>query len=216
VNFKKYILGLLTILLLSVPTFAEKITNSVEGIELVSGAGNIVHSADELAAFVIQNGIRNDIDLNFVISMTNGRRDLIEGILLSTKEVVEGQNIQQLISHFNIPNLPSVNSLSNYQTRIWYHYKKSNIPSLLNNNTTLESKALQAFNLRNQYRTQARNFMSDRSLADFLEANEQNLVWSNYVNYLQSSKGLSGDAAWNYIINSATTGRDGVDALFKL
>ncbi len=182
----------------------------------VNGAGSIVNSADELASFVIQNGIRNDIDLNFVILMTNGRRDLIEGILLSTKEVIDGQSIQQLITHFNITNIPSVNSLSNYQTRIWYHFKKSNIPNLIDNNVSLENQALQAFNLRNQYRAQARNFMSDRSLAVFLEANEQNLDWSNYVNYLQTSKGLSGDAAWNYIINSATTGRDGVDALFKL
>jgi hypothetical protein len=184
--------------------------------EVVQGAGSIVHTADELASFVIQNGIRSDINLDFVISMTQGRRDLIESILLSTKEVVDGKNIQQLITHFNIPDIPSSNSLSNYQTRIWYHYKKSNIPNLLDQNLSLEDQALQAFNLRNQYRTEARSFMRDRALADFLETSEQNLIWSNYVNYLQTSKGLSWNEVWNYIINSASSGRDGVDALFKL
>ncbi len=176
----------------------------------------VVKSADELMDFVIANGIRADIDLDYVIKFTKGRRDLCESVLLSTKEVVDGKNVQQLIQHFNIPDIPSANSLSNYQSRIWYHYKKSNIPNLLDNTKSIEIQAQQAFNLRNQYRIQARDFMSDKNLADFLIANEPNLTWSGYVNYLQTEKGLSGSNLWNYIINSASSGRDGVDALFKL
>ena len=97
-----------------------------------------------------------------------------------------------------------------------YHWKKGNIPNLLDESKTLENQAKQAFDLRNTYRTQARGYMSDRSLAEFLEGNEPNLTWEGYVDHLINNKGLSGDDVWNYIINSASSGREGVDALFKL
>lgn len=180
-------------------------------------AEGVVKSADELMDFVITNGIRADIDLDYVIKFTKGRRDLCESVLLSTKDVVDGKNIQQLIQHFSIPNLPAANSLTNYQSRIWYHYKKSNITNLLDNTKSLEEQAQQAFNLRNQYRIQARDFMSDRYLADFLIANEQNWNWLDYVEYVKNKEGLiEGPALWNHIITNSQVSRDGVDKLFKL
>jgi hypothetical protein len=190
----------------------EKQSSSVEDL-----ANAVVNSADELMDFVIANGIRSDIDLDYVIKFTKGRRDLCESVLLSTKEVVDGKNVQQLIQHFTIPNLPSANSLTNYQSRIWYHYKKSNIPNLLDNTKSLEEQAQQAFNLRNQYRIQARDFMSDRNLADFLIANEQNWSWLDYVEYVKNKEGLvEGQDLWNKIISNSQVSRDGVDKLFKL
>jgi hypothetical protein len=68
VNFKKYILGLLTILLLSVPTFAEKITNSVEGIELVQGAGNWMDDV-----FDIQKSVFNQ-NKNIIANMSSNHK----------------------------------------------------------------------------------------------------------------------------------------------
>lgn len=183
---------------------------------LIGNGSNVVTSSEEFLGFVIKNNLRNDINIDFIIKMCNGRRDLVESILLSTKEVVEGKNISQLVQHFNIPTIPVTNSLSNYKARIWYHFKKSNIPNIIDKTKSLEEQALEAFNLRNLYRTQTRNYMNNRPLAEFLDANEQNLIWQNYKTYLQNEKGLSGESLWNYIINSSTSGRDGVDALFKL
>ncbi len=182
----------------------------------VSNAGSIVNSVEELASFVSQNGIRSDINLQFVITMTQGRRDLIENILLSTKEVVEGKNLQQLVQHFNIPNTPSVNSLTNYQARIWYKSTKANIGNIIDNTKSLEIQSKQAFDLRNSYRSQTRQFMSDRNLAQYLQQNELNEVWGNFIQTTATKTGKSGDALWNEIIDKSMHGRERVDELFKL
>jgi hypothetical protein len=215
-NFKKYILLVLATLLLSVPSFAEKNDFFGEGKELVQGAGSLVKSADELSGFVAQHGIRGDINLDFVISMTQGRRDLIEGILLSTKEVVEGKNLTQLFQHFNIPSIPSANTLSNYRVRIWYKYTKGNIGNVIDKTKSLELQAKQAFDLRNTYRTNARNYMQDRKLAEYLQQNEVNEVWENFVQATSTKTGKTGDALWNEIIDKSMHGRERVDELFKL
>ena len=189
---------------------------------VVNGAGSIVQSADELASFVIQNGIRRDIDLNFVITMAQGRRDLIEGFLLSTKEVVEGKTLSQLFQHFNIPSVPSVNSLSSYQVRIWYKYTKGNIGNIIDKTKTLEIQAKQAFDLRNTYRTNARNYMKDRKLAEYLQQNEVNQVWESFIKKTEDKLIKQGidisnrDVIWNEIIDNSMHGREDVDKLFKL
>jgi hypothetical protein len=130
------------------------------------------------------------------VQIPQGRRDLIEGILLSTKEVVEGKNLSQLMTHFNIPSVPSINSLSNYKARIWYKTTKANIGNIINKTKSLEIQAKEAFDLRNTYRGQTRQFMSDQNLAQYLQQNEVNRTWEQIVKKIQD-EGYSGDDLCN-------------------
>ena len=57
---------------------------------------------------------------------------------------------------------------------------------------SLEEQTKQAFNLRNQFRTQARELMADRATAESLYKTDPNLTWEEIVRK-QSAKGLEGD-----------------------
>lgn len=52
--------------------------------------------------------------------------------------------------------------------RKWYLEQEAKIPNLIDDSIPLEQQARQAFELRNQYRRQARELMSDQQLAEFL------------------------------------------------
>ena len=74
----------------------------------------------------------------------------------------------------------------------------------------IKSKEKQAFNLRNQYRAQARELMSDRQKANFLYKNEPNLKWEEIVK-IQEKKGLKGDEIYKEIIESSQRSRTSVN-----
>ena len=59
--------------------------------------------------------------------------------------------------------------------------------------------------------------MSDRDLADFLEANESNWIWEDYVAYVKNKENLvESPNLWSHIISNSQNSRDKVDKLFKL
>ena len=62
----------------------------------------IIKDAQELTMFALANGLRKDIDIAFVIKMTQGDSKLIESILLSTKEVIEGKTVIELYSFLKL------------------------------------------------------------------------------------------------------------------
>jgi len=68
-------------------------------------------------------------------------------------------------------------TLSNLETRQWYLQQETKISELINKNASLEEQARQAFELRNQFRTQARELMADRDLAASLNKTDPNLTW---------------------------------------
>lgn len=68
-------------------------------------------------------------------------------------------------------------TLSNVDARKWYLEQEAKISDLIDDSLPLEQQAKQAFDLRNQYRTQARELMSDRQLAESLYITEPNLTW---------------------------------------
>ena len=180
--------------------------------------GGVVKSVEELTEFVIKNGIQIDKKgLEFVIVMVKGDRGLIESILLSTKEVIEGKTIEELVAFFKIIDPPKVGSLSNYQARIWYTLKKQKIGALIERESSLLAKAKKAFNLRNEFRAATRNFMKDKKLAGYLESVEKNMKWEEIMERtLKKEKINSIEDAYNYIITTSKKGRDGVDKLFKI
>jgi filamentous hemagglutinin len=87
------------------------------------------------------------------------------------------------------------------------------IPNLLDTSKSLEYQAKQAFEIRNDLRTRARELMADQKAADYLRRNEPNLTWDELVT-IKSMK-YSGDDLWNSIINSSQKSRESVNAQFN-
>lgn len=81
---------------------------------------------------------------------------------------------------------------------------------MIDDSLPLEQQARQAFDLRNQYRTQARELMSDRQLAESLYSTDPNLTWEQIVQK-QMDKGLSGDDIYKAIIESSQRSRTSVN-----
>ena len=177
----------------------------------------IIYKEEDLLNFVAKNNLQVvENDIRAILKITRGRADLCESILLSTKEIIEDKSVESLIRILKIKKIPNKNSLSNYQVRIWYTWKKASIKHEIQKITDIKKKAQKAFDLRNKYRTDARKYMSDRALADYLEEVETNQEWESYTNYIMNQKKLTEDNLWNYVIEKAQSGRDDVDKLFKL
>ncbi len=109
----------------------------------------------------------------------------------------------------------SAGTLSNTEARRWYLENEAKIPELVDKSLPLEQQAKQAFKLRNQFRTRARDLMADRKLAESLYKTDPNLTWEQVVQK-QIDKGLSGDDIYKAIIESAQRSRSSVNQLLGL
>jgi filamentous hemagglutinin len=101
-------------------------------------------------------------------------------------------------------------TLSNVDARKWYISQEARIKDLIDPSLSLEEQAKQAFELRNQFRTQARNLMADRELAEKLMHEEPNLTWEQVIQKAKD-KGYSGDDIYRYIIDSSQRSRSSVN-----
>lgn len=102
------------------------------------------------------------------------------------------------ISDTNPPN----GSLSNEQARRWYLEKEATISDSIDHNASLEDQAHQAFELRNEYRTKARELMADREAAERLNAEEPNRTWDELAQR-QRDKGYTGNEIYKGILESS-------------
>lgn len=75
---------------------------------------------------------------------------------------------------------------------------------------SLEQQVRLAFDLRNQYGTQARELMADRQPAESLYKTAPDLIWEQIIQK-QISKGLSGDDIYKAIIESSRCSRMSVN-----
>ena len=94
--------------------------------------------------------------------------------------------------------------------RKWYLEHEAQIPDLIDKSLPLEEQAKQAFSLRNQFRTQARELMEDRVLAESLYKSDPNLTWEQLIEK-QRNKGYSGDDIYKAIIESSQRSRKSVN-----
>lgn len=107
--------------------------------------------------------------------------------------------------------LPKFGTLTNVAAREWYLAQEVKIPTLLDKVATFEQQAKQAFNLRNLYRTTARELMADRKAAEALYKSDPNMTWDQVVQKY-TDKGLSGDELYKEIVNASTRSRGSVNA----
>ncbi|MFA1744136.1 hypothetical protein ACDQ58_03915, partial [Fusobacterium animalis] len=101
-------------------------------------------------------------------------------------------------------------SLSNVEARKWYLEQEAKIPDMIDSSLSLEEQAKQAFNLRNKFRTEARELMAVRATAESLYKTDPNWSWEKIVQK-QVEKGLSGDDIYKEIIASSQRSRDAVN-----
>ena len=105
---------------------------------------------------------------------------------------------------------PQKYSLSNVEAKKWYLEQEAKIPDMIDSSLSLEEQAKQAFNLRNKFRTEARELMADRATAESLYKTDPNWSWEKIVQK-QVEKGLSGDNIYKEIIASSQRSRDAVN-----
>ena len=101
-------------------------------------------------------------------------------------------------------------SLSNVEARKWYLEHEAQIPNMIDSSLPLEGQAKQAFELRNKFRTEARELMANRATAESLYKTDKNLTWEQLIDK-QKAKGLSGDEIYKEIIASSQRSRKSVN-----
>lgn len=97
-----------------------------------------------------------------------------------------------------------VYSLDNITVRKWYTAHDNKIPELIDNSLPLEDRARQAFELRNAFRTQARELMQDQETRKVLDTEHPNKTFEETIQDKMIRKGLSRDEALSDIIKTAT------------
>lgn len=97
-----------------------------------------------------------------------------------------------------------------------YYANVHNIPNELDSDLPLEEQAKEAFDLRNKYKRQAREAMSDRENAEKLERLHPVPTFEELLRHKMEDKGLSLEEAIRDIIRTASTTNTNVDDLFGL
>ncbi|PBP44777.1 hypothetical protein CCL13_16260 [Pseudomonas syringae] len=141
-----------------------------------------------------------------------GQADNEAGILVDRNVIVgEAKAIDDSASYAKWwDDLAQPKNLSDREARAWYLSKEAEIPARINSSASLEEQAKQAFDMRNDLRSTARELMSNRTLADSLNKTDPNRTWNEIVNKY-SGQGLSGDELWSKIIEKSQASRTSVN-----
>jgi hypothetical protein len=172
----------------------------------VSGVGNL----DDLVAWASQNDLAylTRVELDNILNFVDNNLDFAKRIASSTKEIQSASTLTELVRKLNLPISPTPGSLTPYQARVWYNWRKSQIFDLIDKSQTLENQAKQAVNLRNEIRITTRQAMEDNDIANFLDAKEVNMTWEEALNKYGSD--------YNEIIQASMRGRGSLNELFKI
>ena len=153
---------------------------------------------------------RSEDNAGRFIQASKEMSDAMQGTVEYSNENVSAREIGEEILKGESEGGLEPGTLSNVDARKWYLEQEAKIPDLIDDSLPLEQQARQAFDLRNQYRMQARELMSDRQLAESLYATDPNLTWEQIIQK-QIDKGLSGDDIYKAIIESSQRSRISVN-----
>lgn len=95
--------------------------------------------------------------------------------------------------------------LSDKEARMWYKAHDEKIPVLIDHSKSLKEQAMQAFELRNQYRTQTRELMKNQKVRAELDAKHPNPTFEQILEHKKRKYGLSDEEAYKDIIRSSKT-----------
>ncbi|PKR49670.1 hypothetical protein COO20_21810 [Thalassospira marina] len=103
-------------------------------------------------------------------------------------------------------------SMSNFEVREWYHKNLDKIPSQIDRSLPIKDQAMQAFNMRNNIKMEARELMVDQEAVKKLPPPKT----LEQVIFNAESKGLKGDEVWDYILGGSQRSNAKVDAALGL
>ena len=107
-------------------------------------------------------------------------------------------------------------TLSNRDVREWYLTHDASIPDLIDRNSTIEEQARQAFELRNKFRTQARDLMPNQEERKALDISDPNRDFEELIADKMQRKNITRDEAIADILSTATKTRKSVNKKFGL
>lgn len=109
-----------------------------------------------------------------------------------------------------------IGTLGNREVRTWYRFKDGTIPNLIDKEKTIERQAMQACDLRNMFRTQARELMADEKERDRLYRDFPNLTFEELISRKIQEKSLNREQAIKDVLNTATKTNPKVNKKFGL
>ena len=104
-----------------------------------------------------------------------------------------------------------IGKLDNKTVREWYIYQSEWIHSQISTELPIEERARQAFELRNQYRRQARDLLADQELRERLDREKPMREWESIVADKMRRKGMSRQEAVEDIDRTAIKSNEGVN-----
>jgi len=204
-------------------TFAPTLINLVKkfGMKVILNIVKMgaVKELGQLAEFAAKNGIEvtSEVIEKLFTKLCKGDINYAKDILISTKDIIKGKTVTEVVSILKLVEKPAKASLSNYAARVWYSWQKSLIKSKLDFSKPLKEVARAACEMRNSIREMARDIMKNQNLASFLDLQEPMATFESLVTkYSGPGYNFSGDALWNAIIEGSMKGRGLVDDLFKI
>lgn len=109
-----------------------------------------------------------------------------------------------------------IGKLDDKTVREWYVYHDNRIHEMVDSSLTMEEQARQAFELRNQYRVQARELMSNQKLRDYLDKTKPMREWEELIKDKMKRKNLTREEAIKDIYETAVKSNRHVNQKFGL
>lgn len=106
--------------------------------------------------------------------------------------------------------------LSSRDVRQWYVTHDKMIPDLIDRTKSIEEQARQAFELRNMFRTQARDLMIDQKARKQLDKTDPNRSFEELIDSKMRRKNMTREEAIDDILSTATKTRASVNKKFGL
>lgn len=165
---------------------------------------------DDLVSWASKNRLSNlsRTELDDIFKFVDNNFDFAKRVANSTKEIQTASTLTELAGKLNLPITPTAQSLTPYQARVWYSWRKSQISTLVNRSNGLEAAAREALEMRNTIRTTTRNSMKDTDIANFLNTKEVNMTWEEAMSKYNGN--------YEEIIQASMRGRGVVDVLFQI
>ena len=136
---------------------------------------------------------------------------------------MEMQRLKKLkIQLFDIDNSPEdviiklQGKLSDVEARKWYLSQDKKIPEQIDKSLSIEEQARQACNLRNKYRTQARDLMKNQEKRAQLDISDPNMSFEELIDKKMKQKNLTREKAIEDILKTSTKTRKSVNTALGL
>ena len=101
--------------------------------------------------------------------------------------------------------------MSDIEVRKWYLAHDKTIPDLIDKSLPVEQQAKQAFELRNKFRTQARNLMANQEKRRELDITDPNRTFEELITSKMERKNMTREQAIEDVLKTATKTRKSVN-----